>query len=103
MPSMSDSSRVNIDYNNLRELDLNLLVALDVLIAEASVTKAAEKLNMSQSAMSYSLKRLRMILNDDLLIRTSREMEVTPYARQISDRVRQILSEIDFRFAVFFD
>jgi DNA-binding transcriptional LysR family regulator len=94
MPSIPDSSRVNIDYNNLRQLDLNLLVALDVLIAEANVTKAAEKLNMSQSAMSYSLKRLRTILNDDLLIRTSREMEVTPYARQISDRVRQILVEI---------
>jgi DNA-binding transcriptional LysR family regulator len=85
---------VNIDYNNLRQLDLNLLVALDVLITEASVTKAAERLNMSQSAMSHALKRLRIILDDDILIRTSREMEVTPYARQISDRVRQILLEI---------
>jgi DNA-binding transcriptional LysR family regulator len=85
---------VNIDYTNLRQLDLNLLIALDVLITEASVTKAAEKLNMSQSAMSHALKRLRTILNDDILIRTSREMEVTPYARQISDRVRQILIEI---------
>lgn len=85
---------MNIDYENLRQLDLNLLVALDVLITEASVTKAAEKLNLSQSAMSYSLKKLRTILNDDLLIRTSREMEVTPYARQISDRVSQILLEI---------
>ena len=85
---------VNIDYTDLRQLDLNLLVALDVLIAEASVTKAAERLNMSQSAMSYSLKRLRAILNDDILIRTSREMEVTPYARQISDRIHQILAEI---------
>lgn len=94
MTSISDSFPVNIDYTNLRQLDLNLLVALDVLIAEASVTKAAEKLGMSQSAMSYSLKRLRVILNDDILIRTSREMEVTPNARQISDRVRQILVEI---------
>ena len=83
-----------IDYTNLRQLDLNLLIALDVLIAEASVTKAAQRLNMSQSAMSYSLKRLRNILDDDILIRTSREMEVTPYARQISDRIRQILTEI---------
>lgn len=85
---------MNIDYTNLRKLDLNLLIALDVLITEASVTKAAVKLNMSQSAMSHALKRLRTILNDDILIRTSREMEVTPYARQISDRVRQILIEI---------
>ncbi len=85
---------MNIDYSSLRQLDLNLLVALDVLITEASVTKAAEKLNLSQSAMSYSLKKLRTILDDDILIRTSREMEVTPYARQISDRLRQILVEI---------
>ena len=85
---------MSIDYNQLRQLDLNLLVALDVLISEASVTKAAEKLNMSQSAMSYSLKKLRAILDDDLLIRTSRKMEVTPYAKEISDRVRQILVEI---------
>lgn len=85
---------MNIDYTNLRQLDLNLLVALDVLIAEASVTRAAEKLNMSQSAMSYSLKRLRAILNDDILIRSSREMEVTPFAREIGDRIRQILTEI---------
>ncbi|WP_036478289.1 LysR family transcriptional regulator [Myxosarcina sp. GI1] len=85
---------MNIDYTNLRQIDLNLLIALDVLIAEASVTKAAERLNMSQSAMSYSLKRLRTILGDDILVRTSREMEVTPYARQISDRIRQILTEI---------
>lgn len=85
---------MNIDYNNLRQLDLNLLIALDILITEASVTKAAKKLNMSQSAMSYSLKKLRNILDDDLLIRTSREMEVTPYAKEISDRLRQILIEI---------
>ncbi|MGD2179691.1 LysR family transcriptional regulator [Lusitaniella coriacea] len=85
---------MNIDYVNLRQLDLNLLVALDALITEASVTRAAEKLDMSQSAMSYSLKRLRVILNDEILVRTSRKMEVTTYARQIGDRVRQILTEI---------
>ena len=86
---------VNIDYTNLRKLDLNLLIAFDFLIAEASVTRTAEKLNMRQSAMSHALKRLRTILNDDILIRTSRKMEVTPYAREISDRVRQILTEIE--------
>lgn len=89
---------MEIDYNKLRQLDLNLLIALDVLIEEASVSKAAERLNMSQSTMSYSLKKLRTILDDDILIRTSRQMEVTPYARQISDRIRQILSEIQSTF-----
>ena len=86
---------MSIDYTNLRKLDLNLLIALDVLIEEASVTRAAERLEMSQSAMSHALKRLRSVLNDDILIRTSREMEVTPYAREMGDRVRQILTEIE--------
>lgn len=85
---------MNIDYTNLRNLDLNLLIALDVLIAEASVTKAAERLNMSQSAMSHALKRLRTILNDDILIRTSNQMEVSPYACELGERIRQILTEI---------
>ncbi len=85
---------MNIDYANLRQLNLNLLIALDVLIAEASVTKAAERLDMSQSAMSHALKRLRTILKDDILIRTSNQMEVTPYACEISDHIRQILIEI---------
>ena len=86
---------MNIDYTNLRKLDLNLLIALDLLIAEASVTRAAQRLGMSQSAMSHALKRLRIVLDDDILIRTSREMEVTPYAREMGDRVRQILTEIE--------
>ena len=85
---------VTIDYTNLRKLDLNLLLALDALIEEASVTKAAEKLNMSQSAMSYALKRLRSLLDDPILIRASRDMEITPYARDISLSIRQVLTDI---------
>ncbi|MEO0457477.1 MAG: LysR family transcriptional regulator [Cyanobacteria bacterium P01_A01_bin.114] len=83
-----------IDYTNLRKLDLNLLLALDVLIEEASVTKAAEKLNVSQSSMSYSLKRLRSLLDDPILIRTSRDMEPTPFACEISVAIRQVLTDI---------
>jgi LysR family transcriptional regulator, mexEF-oprN operon transcriptional activator len=84
-----------IDYASLRQLDLNLLLAFDILVAEASVTQAAEKLNMSQSAMSHALKRLRTVLDDPILMRTSqRQMEVTPYARQISPQVRQVLTDI---------
>lgn len=85
---------MTIDYSSLRKLDLNLLLALDVLIEEVSVTNAAEKLNMSQSAMSYSLKRLRTLLDDPILIRSSRDMESTPYAREISVAVRRILNDI---------
>ncbi|NER83834.1 MAG: LysR family transcriptional regulator [Leptolyngbya sp. SIO1D8] len=94
MLSIWTASSVTIDYANLRNLDLNLLLALDVLIEEASVTKAAEKLNMSQSTMSYALKRLRSLLDDPILIRTSRDMEVTPYAREISITIRQVLTDI---------
>lgn len=94
MPSIWNVLSVTIDYTNLRKLDLNLLLALDVLIEETSVTKAAEKLNMSQSAMSYSLKRLRSLLDDPILVRTSRDMEATPYAREISVAIRQILTDI---------
>lgn len=83
-----------IDYSSLRKLDLNLLLALNVLIEEVSVTRAAEKLNMSQSAMSYALKRLRLLLDDPILIRSSRDMEATPYAREISVSVRRILTDI---------
>lgn len=83
-----------IDYLNLRKLDLNLLLALDVLVEQVNVTKAAEKLDMSQSAMSYALKRLRILLDDPILIRSSRDMEATPYAQEVSVAVRQILTEI---------
>lgn len=86
---------MTLDYANLRQLDLNLLLVLDILIAEASVTQAAERLHMSQSAMSHALKRLRKVLNDPILIRVSqRQMEVTPYAREISGQVRQVLTDI---------
>lgn len=82
---------MTVDYTSLRKLDLNLLLALDVLIQEASVTKAAEELNVSQSSMSYSLKRLRELLEDPILIRTSRDMEVTPFALEIAPSIRQSL------------
>lgn len=86
---------MTIDYAQLRQLDLNLLVIFDALIDKASVTQAAQTLSMSQSAVSHALKRLRDILGDDILIRTSkRQMEVTPYARQLSIRVRQTLTDI---------
>jgi DNA-binding transcriptional LysR family regulator len=49
---------------NLRSVDLNLLVALDALLAEQSVTRAAERLNCGQSAMSANLARLRKLFDD---------------------------------------
>jgi hypothetical protein len=54
----------------LEDMDLNLLVALDALLAEESVTRAAGRCRVTQSAMSHSLAKLRVLLGDDLLIRT---------------------------------
>lgn len=76
-------------------LDLNLLVALDVLLAERSVTQAAARLHLTQSAMSGALARLRGTLNDELLVQSGRKMVLTPFAEELRDQVRQILTLVD--------
>ena len=70
------------------KLDLNLLVALDVLLKERSVTQAAQQLNLSTSAMSNSLSKLREYFNDDLLVSIGRKMEITPRGQVLHDAVR---------------
>ena len=62
---------------NLNRIDLNLLVYLDVLLRERNVTQAANKLSLSQPAMSNGLKRLRDLFDDPLLVRTSEGMTPT--------------------------
>ncbi|MFT4089460.1 MAG: LysR family transcriptional regulator [Asticcacaulis sp.] len=75
-------------------LDLNLLVALDVLLAERNVTIAADRLCLSQSAMSGALGRLREYFEDDLLINTGRKMVLTPRAESLITPVRNVLLQI---------
>ena len=65
---------------NLRQFDLNLLVALDVLLQERNVTRAAERLFLSQPAMSGMLSRLRHAFGDELLVRVVRNLEPTDFA-----------------------
>ena len=65
---------------NIAKVDLNLLVYLDVLLREGSVTKAANQLSITQPAMSNGLKRLRDLFKDPLLVRTSDGM-TPPSAR----------------------
>jgi DNA-binding transcriptional LysR family regulator len=77
------------------KLDLNLLVALDALLAECSITRAAERLHMSASAMSSALARLREYFDDDLLVQVGRKMEITPRAEVLRDAVRDVLMRID--------
>ena len=81
------------------KLDLNLLVALDALLKEHSVTLAAEALNLSPSAMSNSLARLRDYFDDDLLVQIGRKMELTPRAINLQEAVRDVLLRIDSTIA----
>ena len=62
---------------NLRQFDLNLLVALDALLTERNVTRAGERLFLSQPAMSGILARLRHAFHDELLVRVGRNLELT--------------------------
>lgn len=79
---------------DLRRINLNLLVALDVLVAERSVTKAAARLNLSQPGMSYMLNQLREVFGDPLLVRTSGGMRPTHRAIRLVDPVRRLLAEV---------
>jgi DNA-binding transcriptional LysR family regulator len=79
---------------HLNRLDLNLLVALDHLLAERSVTRAAVLLSISQPAMSGSLTRLRKHFDDALLHRAGREMALTPFAASLAPRVRELVQEM---------
>ena len=79
---------------NIANIDLNLLVALDVLLREKNVTRAASQLNITQPAMSNSLKRLRNLLNDPVLVRTSEGMVATERANQLAPVIRTILRDL---------
>lgn len=65
---------MSIDYINLARLDLNLLVAFDALLTERSVTKAAARVGLGQSAMSHNLARLRQLFDTELLVRSPEGM-----------------------------
>lgn len=76
-------------------LDLNLLVALDALLDERSVSAAAQRLNLSQPAMSAALKRLREYFHDDLLQQSGKSMLPTPHAMQISEEIKTVLHDVE--------
>lgn len=75
-----------------RRLDLNLLVALDVLLEEGSVSRAAERLHLGQSATSAALARLREHFQDPLLVPLGRGLERTALAHQLAPKVRALLN-----------
>jgi DNA-binding transcriptional LysR family regulator len=79
---------------DLNRIDLNLLVAFDVLMAERSVTRAAARLMIGQSAMSSTLGRLRKLFNDPLLVRDGRILVATPLAESLEGPIRSILTQL---------
>ncbi|MFK7967360.1 MAG: LysR family transcriptional regulator [Burkholderiaceae bacterium] len=79
---------------DLRRVDLNLLLIFDALMTEQNVTRAAERVGRTQSAVSHALGRLREQLSDPLLVKTSGGMQPTPFAEQLIGDVRPILANI---------
>jgi len=75
--------------------DLNLLIALDVLLAEGSVARAARRLQLSASAMSRTLARLRETTGDPLLVRAGRGLVPTPRALELRERVAQLVQDAE--------
>lgn len=80
---------------NLAGKDLNLLVALRALLEEANVTRAGDRLQVGQSAMSSALARLRLQYKDELLVRVGRDYELTPLARLLLPQVQLTLPMIE--------
>lgn len=79
---------------NLGAFDLNLLVVFDAVMRERSVTRAGERIGLSQPAMSHALNRLRYMLKDQLFVRTPEGMVPTPRAEQLADPLRRALNDM---------
>jgi DNA-binding transcriptional LysR family regulator len=79
---------------DLRNFDLNLLLVFNQLLLDKSVSAAADRLGITQPAVSNSLKRLRTALKDDLFLRTSKGMEPTPYAQHLAEPVLYALNAL---------
>jgi DNA-binding transcriptional LysR family regulator len=79
---------------NLAALDLNLLVALDALLSEANVSRAAMRIGLSQPATSHALQRLRDLVGDPLLVRVGARMELTPRAQSLRGPLAQALDQV---------
>lgn len=79
----------------LAALDANLLVALDALVEESNVTRAARRVGITQSAMSQTLGRLRRQFDDPILVKVGRNMEPSPFARRIGVRLHAAIRELE--------
>jgi DNA-binding transcriptional LysR family regulator len=84
---------------NLTSLDLNLLVTLDALLREGSVSRAADRVGLSQPAASHALRRLREAMGDPLLVRAGTRMELTPRAEALREPLAAALAQVRGLFA----
>src|ERR1700745_4323696 len=80
---------------DIRSVDFNLLKAFDALTSERAVTRAADRIGLSQPAMSHALSRLRSLFADDLFVRTPTGMEPTARAREIAPLVAAAIEHIE--------
>jgi LysR family nod box-dependent transcriptional activator len=80
---------------DVRQVNLNLLIALNALLAHRNVTRAATQMGLTQSAMSGELRRLRALFSDELLIRSGREYQLTPLATELVGPVAEIVESIE--------
>jgi len=76
---------------HLAPIDLGLLVVFDAVRVERSVSRAAQRLGLTQPAVSHAIGRLRQLFKDEIFVRTARGMEPTPFAGQITTRVSAVL------------
>src|SRR5712671_5373287 len=90
----SIENMISISSMNLTSLDLNLLVALDALLREANVSRAAMRIGLSQPAASHALQRLRDLVGDPLLVRNGARMELTPRAQALRTPLAQALDQV---------
>lgn len=79
----------------LRNIDLNLLVVLDALLTEKHVTRTGARLHLSQPAISHSLSKLRVLLDDPILIRQGSEVVLSALAQNLQAPLKEILSQIE--------
>lgn len=86
---------IQIHQMNISNFDLNLLRVLDTLLRERNVSRAAERLSLSQPAVSNALNRLRELLDDPLLVRVGRTMQPTPRALSLEAPIRDALQQIE--------
>lgn len=83
-----------MDTRQLQKIDLNLLIAMQALLEERNVSRAAQRLHITQPAMSKTLSRLREVFDDTLFTRSSRGMQPTPRAREVELALPGLLADI---------